>query len=163
RDPVGPALDAPRGGSLRERSRRSIISSHRVKSQPTRRRPPPARTGGERSPVMSIQSINPATHEPLETFPQTSRAQTARIRASGHATFLEWRTRPFTERAACMREAARLLRARRAELARTMTLEMGKPITQGEAEADKCAWVCDYYAEHAEAFLAVDPRNTDGS
>src|SRR4029079_7934745 len=38
---------------------------------------------------------------------------------------------------------------------------MGKPITQGEAEADKCAWVCDYYADSAEGFLAVQPRETD--
>jgi len=112
---------------------------------------------------MSIQSINPATNEPLETFPETSRDEIERIVAGGHAAFLEWRTRPFPERAARMREAASILRTRRAELARTMTLEMGKPITQGEAEADKCAWVCEYYAEHAEAFLAVDPRTTDGS
>jgi succinate-semialdehyde dehydrogenase/glutarate-semialdehyde dehydrogenase len=112
---------------------------------------------------MSIQSINPATNEPLETFPETSRDEIERILATGHAAFLEWRHRPFAERAARMREAGAILRARRAELARTMTLEMGKPITQGEAEADKCAWVCDYYAEHAPAFLAVDPRTTDGS
>src|SRR5262249_42139994 len=60
-----------------------------------------------------------------------------------------------------MREAARVLRRRQAEFARTMTLEMGKPITQGEAEAEKCAWVCDYYAQTAESFLGVQPRETD--
>ena len=62
-----------------------------------------------------------------------------------------------------MREAARILRTRRAEYARTMTLEMGKPIVQGEAEVDKCAWVCEYYADHAEAFLAEQPRETEAS
>jgi len=44
-----------------------------------------------------------------------------------------------------------------------MALEMGKPIVQGEAEAEKCAWTCDYYAEHAEAFLADQLRETDAS
>jgi len=112
---------------------------------------------------MSIQSINPASNEPLDTFPETTSTELERVLATGHAAFLEWRTRPFGERAGRMREAARVLRARKGEFARTMTLEMGKPITQGEAEVDKCAWVCDYYAEHAEAFLGVDPRETDGS
>jgi len=62
-----------------------------------------------------------------------------------------------------MREAAQTRRTRRAEYARTMTLEMGKPIVQGEAEVDKCAWVCEYYADHAEAFLAEQPRETQAS
>src|SRR4029079_11665689 len=60
-------------------------------------------------------------------------------------------------------KAAALLRARKTDHARTMALEMGKPITQGEAEVEKCAWVCEYYAQHAEAFLAPQPRETDGS
>ena len=62
-----------------------------------------------------------------------------------------------------MREAAQILRTRRAEYARTMTIEMGKPIVQAEAEVDKCAWVCEYYADHAEAFLAEQPRETQAS
>src|SRR5437763_603764 len=78
-----------------------------------------------------------------------------------HAAFLECRTVPFKARAERMREAAQTLRRRRAEFARTMALEMGKPIAQGEAEVDKCAWVCDYYADSTEGFLAVQPRETD--
>src|SRR5256885_3525046 len=80
-----------------------------------------------------------------------------------HAAFLQWREVPFAGRAQRMREAAQPLRTRRAEYARTMTLEMGKPIVQGEAEVDKCAWVCEYYADHAEAFLAEQPRETEAS
>ena len=110
---------------------------------------------------MSLRSINPATGEILETFTQTSSRELDRIVGQSHAAFHEWRTVPFRARAERMREAAKILRRRRAELARTMTLEMGKPITQGEAEADKCAWVCDYYADSAEGFLAVQPRETD--
>src|SRR5258705_745769 len=110
---------------------------------------------------MSLQSVNPATGEVLETFTPTSSRELDGIVAQSHAAFLEWRTVPFKVRAERMRQAAQILRRRRAEFARTMTLEMGKPITQGEAEADKCAWVCDYYADSAEGFLAVQPRETD--
>ena len=112
---------------------------------------------------MSIQSINPATGDVLETFKETSREDLDRILAAAHAAFLEWRTAPFATRAQRMREAARVLRTRRVEYARTMTLEMGKPIVQAEAEVDKCAWGCEYYADHAETFLAEQPRQTDAS
>src|SRR5213593_882585 len=80
-----------------------------------------------------------------------------------HAAFLQWREVPFARRAQRMREAAQILRTRRAEYARTMTLEMGKPITQGGAEVEKCAVGCEFYAEHAERFLAEEPRETDAS
>ena len=67
------------------------------------------------------------------------------------------------ERAERLRAAARVLRERKDAYARTMSLEMGKPLAQGVGEAEKCAWVCDYYAEHAERFLADQPRETDAS
>ncbi len=112
---------------------------------------------------MPIQSINPATGEVLETFEEMSAAELETVVARAHARFLEWRETPFAERARLMREAARVLRAKKAEHARAMTLEMGKPIAQSEAEVDKCAWACEYYAEHAEQFLAEQPRQTDAS
>src|SRR2546428_8169583 len=62
-----------------------------------------------------------------------------------------------------MGEAGRLLREPKSKPARTMALEMGEPLPPGEAEAEKCAWACDYYAEHAERFLAEEPRETDAS
>jgi succinate-semialdehyde dehydrogenase / glutarate-semialdehyde dehydrogenase len=112
---------------------------------------------------MSIQSINPATGDILETLEPTSRQEIERVVAGAHAAFLEWRKRPFAERSALMHGAARELRARKAEYAATMTREMGKPIVQAEAEVEKCAVTCDYYADHAEAFLAEQPRETDAS
>ncbi len=112
---------------------------------------------------MSLQSVNPATGEILETFEETSGQELERTLASAHAAFVEWRTQPFARRAQRLQEAARVLRARKAESARAMTLEMGKPIVQAEAEVDKCAWVCEYYAEHGEALLAEQPRQTDAS
>ena len=112
---------------------------------------------------MTVQSLNPATGEVLETLEETSPQQIGRILAGARAAFTEWRTRPFAERALLMRAAGRELRARKAEYAMTMTREMGKPITQAEAEVEKCAGTCDYYAEHAEAFLAAEPRETDAA
>ena len=112
---------------------------------------------------MSIQSINPATGEILETLERDSGPALEKILALAHEAFLQWRSVPVAARAPKMREAGRLLRARRAEYARTMTLEMGKPIVQGEAEVDKCAWACEYYADHAESLLAEPPRETDAS
>jgi succinate-semialdehyde dehydrogenase / glutarate-semialdehyde dehydrogenase len=112
---------------------------------------------------MSIQSINPATGKILETFEETPPQELERILSRARAAFHEWRAVPFATRAQSMRKAAELLRARKTDYARIMALEMGKPIVQGEAEVDKCAWVCEYYAEHAEAFLTPQPRATDAS
>src|SRR5206468_3068210 len=112
---------------------------------------------------MSIQSVNPATGETLETFEETSAHELERILAAARAAFHEWRAVPFATRAQKMREAARVLRARAGDYARTMTLEMGKPIVQAEAEIDKCAVACEYYADHAEAMLAPQPRQTDAA
>jgi succinate-semialdehyde dehydrogenase/glutarate-semialdehyde dehydrogenase len=62
-----------------------------------------------------------------------------------------------------MSRAAALLRERREEYAALMATEMGKPVLQGSAEVEKCAWVCDYYAEHAERFLAAEAVDSDAS
>ncbi|HET6365899.1 MAG TPA: NAD-dependent succinate-semialdehyde dehydrogenase [Pseudomonadales bacterium] len=112
---------------------------------------------------MAIQSVNPATGEVVEVFEPTSPALIERAVSGAHAAFLEWRRVPIAERAVPMREAARFLRARKTEYARTMALEMGKPIVQGEAEVEKCALACDYYAVEAASMLAEQPRETDAS
>ena len=112
---------------------------------------------------MSIRSVNPATGDVLETFEEMTTAQIDQTLAGTHAAFREWRVRPFAARATLMAAAARELRSRKPEYAMTMTREMGKPIAQAEAEVDKCAATCDYYAAHAEAFLAEQPRQTDAT
>jgi len=112
---------------------------------------------------MTIASINPATGELLETFPETSGAELDRILTGAVAAFSDWSRRPVATRTGPLREAARLLRERKGRYARTMALEMGKPLAQGEAEAEKCAWACDYYAEHAEQFLSPVARPTDAA
>ena len=112
---------------------------------------------------MSLQSINPATGEVLENFQQMTIGEIDRILEAADTTFHEWRSRPFAERAKHLREADQILRGGKGKYARTMALEMGKPIVQGETEVEKCAWVCDYYAENAEAFLVDQPRETGAS
>src|SRR5438874_1269761 len=112
---------------------------------------------------MTVVSINPTTGETLETFAETAPAALERVRDEAVAAYQTWRRCSYAHRAKLVREAARLLRERKSQHARTMALEMGKPLPQGEAEAEKCAWVCDYYAEHAERFLADEPRETDAS
>src|SRR5207248_5931780 len=76
---------------------------------------------------------------------------------------IRYRSTTFRERAGWMRRAAGILRERSRELARTMTLEMGKPIGASESEVEKCAWVCEYYSENAEKFLTDEPIATDAS
>jgi succinate-semialdehyde dehydrogenase/glutarate-semialdehyde dehydrogenase len=110
---------------------------------------------------MTLQSVNPATGEVLETFAETPAAELDRILGCAETAARDWRRRPVAERAERLRAAARMLRKRKAAYARAMALEMGKPLAQGEAEVEKCAWACDYYAEHAEAMLAAQPRESD--
>src|SRR5437660_3502871 len=112
---------------------------------------------------MSLQSVNPATGTLLETFEETPAAELDRILARADAASRAWREVRVAARAERLRAAARILRERKDAYARTMALEMGKPLAQGVAEAEKCAWACDYYAEQAAAMLADEPRRTDAA
>jgi succinate-semialdehyde dehydrogenase/glutarate-semialdehyde dehydrogenase len=112
---------------------------------------------------MTLQSINPTNGEPIRDYPEASPVEVAEALAGADASFDGWRRRPFPERAAPLRRAGALLQERREELARLMALEMGKPLAQGRAEADKCAWVCDHYADHAEGLLAAEMVQTDAA
>jgi len=105
---------------------------------------------------MALESINPATGQVIETFSEHTRGQVQEILASAEEAFRSWRERPFSERAARMRNAARVLRDHAAGHARTMTLEMGKTSGEALAEVEKCAWVCEHYAGSAEAILAKE-------
>jgi acyl-CoA reductase-like NAD-dependent aldehyde dehydrogenase len=101
----------------------------------------------------TIASINPATGKTIGTYHLHEQAQLDAILAGAQRAQRAWGRRTFAERAVLMRAAATTLRARKTELGLMATREMGKPVGDGEAEAEKCAWACEYYAEHAEAFL----------
>jgi succinate-semialdehyde dehydrogenase/glutarate-semialdehyde dehydrogenase len=112
---------------------------------------------------MTIASVNPATGDVIETFEATPDAVVEDVLARAVATQRAWRRTSFGERAALLRRAADVLDADKAHWGRIMSLEMGKPIGGAIAEAEKCASVCRYYADHGEAFLADEPAATDAS
>ena len=110
-----------------------------------------------------MKAINPTTEELIRDYPEPDATEVAECLAAAERAFSSWRKVPFAERGRLMSGAADLLRERRAEYGRLMSEEMGKPVAAGEGEVDKCAWVCDFYAEHAESFLADEAVATDAS
>ncbi|MFO7259814.1 MAG: NAD-dependent succinate-semialdehyde dehydrogenase [bacterium] len=110
---------------------------------------------------MTIRAVNPATGETIGEYQETPPEEVDRILHAADAAFQAWRRTSVEERAALLREAATLLRERAAEYARLMALEMGKPITAGRAEVEKCALACDYYAENGPRFLEPERVETD--
>jgi succinate-semialdehyde dehydrogenase/glutarate-semialdehyde dehydrogenase len=103
---------------------------------------------------MTIASINPATGETLRSFEPLSDDEIDAALQRAADAFRINRDRSFADRAQRMARVAGLLEARANDYGRTMTLEMGKPIGAAVAEVKKCALVCRYYAENAEAHLA---------
>ncbi|PYR86994.1 MAG: NADP-dependent succinic semialdehyde dehydrogenase [Acidobacteria bacterium] len=109
---------------------------------------------------MAIASINPATGQVLKTFEPLSDAQIEKKLQLAADTFSKFRKLSFSERARMMARAGEILEVEKEALGRLMTTEMGKTLKSAVAEAAKCAWVCRYYAENAERFLADEVVET---
>jgi len=103
---------------------------------------------------MAIATINPATGKVEKTFAPLSDAQIEVKLQTAADTFQRYRHVPFAERAQMMMKAAEILEKEKENFGRVMTTEMGKTFRSAVDEAAKCAWVCRYYAENAEKFLA---------
>ena len=103
---------------------------------------------------MNLISINPSNNKKINSYQEISKDSINQIIDSSFNTFLEWRNKSFSYRAKKMRHLAELLKQKKELLGLLMTKEMGKPIKQSIAEAEKCAWVCEYYADNAEKFLS---------
>ena len=103
---------------------------------------------------MNLISINPANNKKINSYEEISKDSINQIIDSSFNIFLEWRNKSFSYRAKKMRHLAELLKQKKELLGLLMTKEMGKPIKQSIAEAEKCAWVCEYYADNAEKFLS---------
>src|SRR5688572_2503370 len=110
---------------------------------------------------MNFESRNPTTGEVIGRYEETSRENAGKILAQLQSAFENWRRTDFPARGASMRKAGASLRERQEVLARLMAEEMGKPLAQGRAEIEKCAWACDFYAESAEKFLSPEEIKTD--
>ena len=109
---------------------------------------------------MAMTSINPATGEEIKTFESLTDEQINEKLELATRAFRRYRKTPFSDRAKKMVRAAEILEEKKEEFARLMTSEMGKTFTAAVAEAEKCAWVCRYYAENAERFLSDEAAET---
>ena len=103
--------------------------------------------------MTTIESLNPATEEVADTYEKHDEKDVERILGDAHAAYENWSSRRIEEREELLAEAGEVLRENKREYAETMTREMGKPISQAIGEVEKCAWVCDYYAERAGEHL----------
>ena len=103
---------------------------------------------------MAIATVNPATGQVVKSFEALSSAEIEQKLEKAHEAFATYRQTPFAQRARWMLKAAATLEAEKENYARVMTTEMGKTLRSAVEEAAKCAWVCRYYAENAEKFLA---------
>ncbi|WP_408992640.1 NADP-dependent succinic semialdehyde dehydrogenase [Streptomyces sp. 1268] len=115
---------------------------------------------------MPIATVNPANGELIRSFDALGEDETERRITAAAETFRQYRTTPFEQRAAWLNRAAGLLDEDRDTIARTMTLEMGKPVTAARAEAAKCAKAMRWYADRAEGLLAderPDPADVTDS
>lgn len=108
-----------------------------------------------------MEALNPATGEIIKTYREhTIREVDTKIEQT-HRAWATWKETDFNTRAELLLKAAELLRKRKAEFARLMALEMGKPVKAGISEIEKCAFNCEYYAQNAQIFLKDELIKTD--
>jgi succinate-semialdehyde dehydrogenase / glutarate-semialdehyde dehydrogenase len=112
---------------------------------------------------MAIATINPATGQVIKTFDSLSDSQVDEKIRRAAEVFPKFRKLTFAQRGEMMRKAADILEAEKDGIARLMTTEMGKTLRSAVDEAAKCAWVCRYYADSAEGFLADEIIQTSAS
>lgn len=116
-----------------------------------------------KSPQGTLASINPTTGELLHEYEQHSDEVVESKLQLAAETFREYRKMPFAQRAKMMAKAAQILESGKETLGRMMTEEMGKTLKSAIQEAEKCAFGCRYYAEHAERFLADEEAKTNAT
>jgi succinate-semialdehyde dehydrogenase/glutarate-semialdehyde dehydrogenase len=112
---------------------------------------------------MAIATVNPATGQLMKSFEALTDAEIEVKLQKAADTFAKYRHVPFSERARMMMKAADIVERDKEKFAQMMTLEMGKTLRSAVDEAGKCAWVCRYYAENAERFLADEIVETTAS
>lgn len=108
-----------------------------------------------------ITTKNPYTHKDLKQYKLHTASETTQMVKGAITAFDSWKEAPVSYRVELLKKVSELLRNRNQEYADLMTQEMGKPISQGLAEIEKCAWACDFYAENAAQFLSDELIATD--
>ena len=101
----------------------------------------------------TLTPTNPATGEELASYEMATKKEVEQVLTTATETFDSWNSRPLREREELLVAAAETLRENKQRYAALMTREMGKPLAQSEGEIEKCAWVCEHYAEHARRYL----------
>ena len=114
----------------------------------------------EPSARAQIRTVNPATNVPIARYEPFDEKDITRAIADSGAAQQDWSARAHADRATAVTSAAEILRERRAEFARLITSEMGKPVAESVAEIEKCAVACDFYAAHSAGFLADEAVET---
>ena len=112
---------------------------------------------------MEFKSINPYNGLQVGLYTSIGHNELVEKLDRSRVAFESWRKVSLSERCKLIARAGQVLRDNEEEYARMITLEMGKPISESRSEVNKCAWVCDYYAENAETFLSVETIATDAS
>ena len=110
---------------------------------------------------MPYSSFNPATNQLIQTHASWDDLRLKQALGKTRDAQQIWAHTSFSKRAKALRDAAKQLRAQRDRYATLITLEMGKPLKEARAEIEKCAAVCDYYAQHGEDFLHADAVESD--
>ena len=118
----------------------------------------PRNATGEAANRATIQTVNPAGNEPGKTYRLHTLDEARSIAAHCASAQKLWRKTPLAERSKLMHAAARMMRANKSRYAALMTEEMGKTVTEGLAEIEKCAATAEYFAENAGAFLSARPQ-----
>jgi succinate-semialdehyde dehydrogenase/glutarate-semialdehyde dehydrogenase len=111
--------------------------------------------------MKQFSSINPYTGQLIESFLTHTQSQIENKLLLSEKSYKHWKQTPYDKRAEILMRAASRLRNKKKLLAACITSEMGKPITESYAEIEKCAWVCEYYAQHAARFLQDELIETD--
>lgn len=109
-----------------------------------------------------ILTINPANEEILAEYPVMTSADIEELLEAAQCAASVWKETPISERKVAMNRLADLLREQKDEHATIISREMGKPFKEAVSEVEKCAWVCEYYAQHAEEFLQNETVDVDG-
>lgn len=112
---------------------------------------------------MPIKSINPATGEVIKVLDELTEDQVYQEIDKAYSTFQSWKKTSYKERKAHLKKASTILKDEKYNYAKILTLEMGKPIRQAVSEVEKCALVCEYYADNIEKILKKEVIQTDAS
>jgi succinate-semialdehyde dehydrogenase/glutarate-semialdehyde dehydrogenase len=113
--------------------------------------------------MATIEIRNPSNGNLIKTYEEMSETQINTIIEQVYNAFHSWKDTDFKTRSRLMHKAADVLRNNSKEYAELMMIEMGKPLKSGINEVEKCAWGCNFYAEHAESFLAPEVISTGAS